>query len=32
MTLIVTASVLPHTERQDEEAKANHGAGRTDTP
>jgi hypothetical protein len=27
-----TAPVLPHTERQDEEAKANHGAGRTGTP
>jgi uncharacterized membrane protein len=26
MTLIATAPVLPHTERQDEEAKANHGA------
>jgi hypothetical protein len=29
MNLIVTAPVLPHTERQDEEAKANHGARRT---
>ncbi len=27
MTLIVIAPVLPHTERQDEEAKANLGAG-----
>ena len=32
MALIVTAPVLPHTERQDEEAKANYGAGRTGTP
>jgi hypothetical protein len=31
MCLIVTAPVHPHTERQDEEAKANHGAGRTYT-
>jgi hypothetical protein len=28
MTLIVTATVLLHTEWQDEEAKANHGAKR----
>src|SRR5215469_3350290 len=27
MTFIVTAPVLPHTERQDEEAKANHVSG-----
>jgi hypothetical protein len=32
MTLIVAAPVLPHTERQHEEAKANVGAGRTGTP
>ena len=32
MALIVTAPVLPHTERRDEEAKANYGARRTGTP
>jgi hypothetical protein len=31
MTFIVAAPVYPNTERQDEEAKANHGAERTDT-
>ena len=31
MTLIVIAPALLHTERHDEEAKANHGAGPTDT-
>jgi hypothetical protein len=32
MTLIIAAPLLPNTERQDEEAKPNHGAGRTGTP